>query len=311
MWDPFFVLSLFIFRSSFSRSPSLSPPNSTQTFLDPLFHRLLLSLSNRCTPVFSLPRKIRPLSSVNSFDFYLGRWFSGSSVPRFEDFINIKPRGGEERFFDPPLLYRLFFSFGTDRAVGHLSIESSKFSRVDRIVFIHDFGQFSISSLLSYADFFAKFCSGVFISAQVFFFFLFLFWFLSDLPRSDGERLQKFQAINFVHRSFDFLFFFHWMEIEAIKIFVEPTLLLEIRCKRFREESVTILSFFFFFPYRFFQFLKHSQTFTSTSANCNERRIFIIPPNILSLVCRTRIPSNFNYLDRSRRFASPTIDILA
>lgn len=45
----FFVLSLFIFRSSFSRSPS-PPPNSTQTFLDPLFHRLLsLSFSQIST----------------------------------------------------------------------------------------------------------------------------------------------------------------------------------------------------------------------------------------------------------------------
>lgn len=174
-----FHISLLLFSLPVSFSSKLNPNFPGPSFSPPS----PLSLSNRCTPVFSLPRKIRPLSSVNSFDFYLGRWFSGSSVPRFEDFINIKPRGGEERFFDPPLLYRLFFSFGTDRAVGHLSIESSKFSRVDRIVFIHDFGQFSISSLLSYADFFAKFsfCSGVFISASEFrstSFLLFSFSFL-------------------------------------------------------------------------------------------------------------------------------------
>lgn len=55
---------------------------------------------------------------------------------------------------------------------------------------------------------------------------------------------------------------------------------------------------FCFFLNRGFQFLKHSQT--STCTNCNERRIFITPPNVLSLVHRrpTRTPSNFNYLDR-------------
>lgn len=37
------------------------------------FTAFSLSLSLKYTPVFSLPRKIRPLSSVNSFDFYLGR----------------------------------------------------------------------------------------------------------------------------------------------------------------------------------------------------------------------------------------------
>lgn len=56
---------------------------------------------------------------------------------------------------------------------------------------------------------------------------------------------------------------------------------------------------FCFFLNRGFQFLKHSQT--STCTNCNERRIFITPPNVLSPVRRrpTRTPSfNFNYLDR-------------
>lgn len=139
-------------------------------------------------------------------------------MPRFEDFINIKPRGGEERFFDPPLLYRLFFSFGTDRAIGHLSIESSKFSRVDRIVFIHDFGQFSISSLLSYTDFFAKFsfCSGVFISARVsvhkfssfFFFFFDFFQIYLEAMASDYKNSKR--LISYIDLSIFFFSFIGW-----------------------------------------------------------------------------------------------------
>lgn len=92
---PFFSFCPF----SYFAPPFLAPPLLLQT--QPklswtlFFTAFSLSLSLKYPPVFSLPRKIRPLSSVNSFDFYLGRWFSGSSVPRFEDFINIKPRAGE------------------------------------------------------------------------------------------------------------------------------------------------------------------------------------------------------------------------